>query len=35
LDRPSALDTAAAIRERLKGRQLGDVVADVRAERER
>jgi hypothetical protein len=34
-DRPSALETATAIRERLKGRRLGDVVADVRAERER
>ncbi|MFM2152437.1 MAG: Arc-like binding domain [Pseudomonadota bacterium] len=34
-DRPSALDRAAAIRERLKGRRLGDLVADVRAERER
>jgi hypothetical protein len=32
-DRPSALDRAAAIREGLKGRTLGDVVADVRAER--
>ncbi len=32
-DRPSAFDRAAAIREGLKGRTLGDVVADVRAER--
>lgn len=34
-DRPSALDRAAAIHERLKDRKVGDLVADVRAERER
>jgi hypothetical protein len=34
-DRPSSLVRAAAIRERLGGRKLGDVVSDIRAERER
>jgi hypothetical protein len=34
-DRTSSLVRAAAIRERLGGRKLGDVVSDIRAERER
>ena len=35
LDGPSALDEARAIRERLAGQPLGDVVQDVRDERAR